>query len=111
MFFLFAQCTINQVQSITETQVAEFLYYIVHIFIGRLSTNNMRTSPHMANMIPMYYIPTNAQQEGLGTTECLVASQEHSNLPRRPPPGIMLPVQQPTFIPQQGKKNILLVNH
>lgn len=65
----------------------------------------------MAKMIPMYYIPTNAQQTGLRTAECLVASQDHLNPPRMPPPGVMLPVQQPTFIPQQGKKNISLVNH
>ena len=71
----------------------------------------MCTSPPMASMIPMYFIPTNAQQAGLGTAECLVASQEHPNPPRIPPPRVMLPVQQPTFIPQQGKRNILLVNH
>ena len=64
----------------------------------------MCTSPPMANMIPMYFIPTNAQEAGLGTAECLVASQENPNPPRIPPSGVMLPVQQPTFIPQQGKE-------
>jgi hypothetical protein len=70
----------------------------------------MPTSPQMANMIPMYYIPTNAQQASLGTAECL-APQEHPDPPRMPPPGVTLPVQPPTFIPQQGKKNILLESH
>jgi hypothetical protein len=70
----------------------------------------MPTSPHIANMIPIYYIPTNAQQAGLGTAECL-ASQEHPDPPRMPPPGVMMPVQQSTFISQHGKENILLENY
>jgi hypothetical protein len=70
----------------------------------------MPASPHVANMIHMYYIPTSAQQAGLGTAACL-SPQEHPDPPRMPPPGVMLPVQQPAFIPQQGKKIIDKIIH
>lgn len=66
----------------------------------------MPPPPHMANMIPVYCIPTTVQQADLGTAQCL-APQEHPGPPQMPPPGVMLPGQQPTFIPQQGKKNII----
>ncbi|XP_069696493.1 period circadian protein isoform X2 [Periplaneta americana] len=64
------------------------------------ATNNIPTPPHMASMIPVYYIPTSAQQAGLGPPQGL-APQEHPGPPRMPPPGVMMPGQQPTFIPQQ----------
>jgi hypothetical protein len=59
----------------------------------------------MTNVIPVYCIPTTVQQAGLDTAQCL-APQEHPGPPQMPPPAVMLPGQQPTFIPQQGKKNI-----
>jgi len=68
----------------------------------------MPTPPHMASMIPVYYIPTSAQQASLGPAQGL-APQEHPGPPRMPPPAVMMPGQQPTFIPQQGKKNVTLM--
>lgn len=62
----------------------------------------------MASLIPVYYIPSNAQQAGLGSAQC-VPPKEHPGPPRMPPPGAVLPGQQPTFFPQQGKENINLV--
>ena len=61
----------------------------------------MAAPPHMASMIPVYYIPTNTQQAGLGSSQGL-APQEHPGPPRMAPPGVILPGQSP-FLPQQGK--------
>jgi hypothetical protein len=59
----------------------------------------------MTNMFPVCYIPTTVQQAGLSTAQRL-EPQEHPGPPQMSPPGLMLPGQQPSFIPQQGKKNI-----
>jgi hypothetical protein len=59
----------------------------------------------MANMIPVYCIPTTVQQPGLSTAQC-VEPQEHPGPPQMSPPGVMLSGRQPSFIPHQGKKNI-----
>lgn len=36
LLFLFALCALNQAQRITETQVTEFLFHIIHIFYQQI---------------------------------------------------------------------------
>ncbi|KAJ9592038.1 hypothetical protein L9F63_001417, partial [Diploptera punctata] len=62
-------------------------------------TSSIAAPPHVASMIPIYYIPTNTQQAGLGSSQGL-APQEHPGPPRMAPPGVMLP-GQPPFLSQQ----------
>nr|AAN02439.2 circadian clock protein PERIOD [Blattella germanica] len=63
------------------------------------SSHGMPSAPHMASMFPVYYIPTNTQQAGLGSSQGL-APQEHPGPPRMAPPGAWGHSQQP-FISQQ----------
>jgi hypothetical protein len=79
-------------------------------FISIFTSNSLPTSPQVASVIPVYYIPSSAQQADLASSE-IVPPQEHPGPPRILPPGVMLPGQQPNFVPQQGKKNMNLIEN
>jgi hypothetical protein len=85
--------------------LSNVLHAVCIFFVRIFAANNLPAPPQVASMIPLYYIPSSAQQAGLGSAQ-IVPPQEHPGPPRMPPPGVMLPGQQPTFFPQQGKENM-----
>ncbi|XP_021930791.1 period circadian protein isoform X2 [Zootermopsis nevadensis] len=67
---------------------------------GMFTANTLPTRPQVANVVPVYYIPSIAQQAGLASAQ-IVPPQEHPGPPRMSPSGVMLPGQQPAFYPHQ----------
>lgn len=82
---------------------SDVLQTVCIFFLSMFTANTLPTRPQVANVVPVYYIPSIAQQAGLASAQ-IVPPQEHPGPPRMSPSGVMLPGQQPAFYPHQGKE-------